>query len=97
MINFWKVYFLKCSDDSIYCGITTDLERRLSEHTKSRRGSKYTRSRRPVNLVWYIEVQTRSDASKLESSLKKLSKKKKEKIIELNADHDDIINIIKHT
>ncbi len=97
MINFWKVYFLKCSDDSIYCGITTDLERRLSEHNKSKRGSKYTRSRRPVNLVWHIDVQTRSDASKLESSLKKLSKKKKEKIIELNANHDDIINIIKHT
>lgn len=91
-VKNWYVYFLRCSDNSVYCGITNNLDRRLKDHNHSPRGSKYTRSRRPVFLVWFVEVSSRSEALKMEYRLKKLSKEKKEKIIELNSSFYDVIN-----
>ena len=66
-----------CSDNSLYTGITTDLNRRVAEHNNSKRGAKYTRSRRPVKLVYSSLVGTRSEAMKEECRIKKLSKVKK--------------------
>lgn len=67
----WWIYILCCSDGTLYTGITTNLERRVVEHNDSNKGAKYTRSRRPVQLV-YSELQTnRSQASKRECALKK--------------------------
>ena len=69
---------LECSDSSLYTGITTDLDRRLSEHnTSNKKGSKYTRSRRPVEIVSAKIFKDRSEASKAESRFKKLSRKQK--------------------
>ena len=71
------VYILACSDETLYTGITTNLERRLEEHNYSTKGAKYTRARRPVKLVYSEKLKNRSEASKREYTLKKLSRKKK--------------------
>ena len=73
----YYVYLLECSDLSYYCGITTDIQRRIIEHNTSKKGAKYTRARRPVKLIWSKIVQSRSEATKLEIQIKKLSKKEK--------------------
>jgi putative endonuclease len=77
----WCVYLVSCSDGSLYTGITTNVERRISEHNTSKKGAKYTRNKRPVRLV-YSEVQSdRSTASKREYFIKKLSRDEKLKLI----------------
>ena len=77
----WWVYLVSCSDGSLYTGITTNVERRISEHNTSKKGAKYTRNKRPVRLV-YSEVQSdRSTASKREYFIKKLSREEKIKLI----------------
>ncbi len=73
----WYVYLLKCSDNSYYTGITTDLQRRLTEHNNSKKGSKYTRSRRPVVLLCAFIVENRSVASKEEIKIKKMKRQDK--------------------
>ena len=73
----WYVYIVKCSDNSLYTGITVDLERRVEEHNTSKKGAKYTKSRRPVHLVYSEKQQDRSSASKRESAIKKLSRSEK--------------------
>jgi putative endonuclease len=82
----WFVYIVRCSDQSLYTGITTDLTRRLDEHNHKINGAKYTRLRRPVSLVWSQTCTDRSDASKKEYSIKKLRKSKKEQMIVLQKD-----------
>lgn len=76
----YYVYMMRCSDNSLYTGITTDLERRFEEH-KSKKGAKYTASRTVVSIEAVWEVPDRSSALKLESQIKKLSKAKKEELI----------------
>ena len=75
------VYILRCSDDTFYTGITTDLKRRLKEHNSSKKGAKYTKVRRPVSLIYSERVEDRSDASKREYSIKKLSRDGKKALI----------------
>ncbi|HET6464634.1 MAG TPA: GIY-YIG nuclease family protein [Nitrospiria bacterium] len=77
----WVIYILKCRDGSFYAGITNDLERRLVQH-RDGRASRYTRSRRPVRIVYRESCASRSDALKRESAVKALSRKEKEKLIE---------------
>jgi|LWDU01.1.fsa_nt_gi putative endonuclease len=77
----WYMYVVKCSDDSLYTGITTEPERRLHEHNNTKKGAKYTRARRPVKLVYCINYPDRSTASKAEASFKKFSRKQKLKMI----------------
>ena len=77
----WRVYLLRCSDDSLYCGVTTDVDRRLSEHN-SNVGARYTRSRLPVRLVWSSGELIKSEAFKEEYRIKRLSKTMKEGIID---------------
>jgi len=71
MTSQWWVYLLQCSDNSIYCGITTDVMRRESEHNAG--NTRYTRSRRPVSLVYSESAVDRSAASKREHHIKKQS------------------------
>jgi len=77
----WKLYVLECSDGTLYTGITTDTSRRLREHNNGSRGAKYTRSRRPVKIVWERDFLNRSDASKAEYKFKKLARLEKLQII----------------
>ena len=72
------LYVLECSDSTLYTGITTDVERRLREHnTCNKKGSKYTRARRPVKILAAKIYNDRSEASKAESKFKKLQRKEK--------------------
>lgn len=72
----WFVYMVKCCDQTLYTGITVDPQRRLSEHNGVL-AAKYTRSRQPVELVYLEEVSNRSEASKREYAIKKLTRKQK--------------------
>lgn len=74
-------YMVKCSDGTLYTGWTTDLEHRVKAHNDGE-GAKYTRSRRPVELVYYEEYATKAEAMKREYSIKQLTRKQKEKLIE---------------
>lgn len=73
----WYVYIVECRDRSLYTGITNDIGRRLFEHNNSKRGAKYTRSRRPVKLVAHCIVKDKSTALKLEYKIKSLKKSEK--------------------
>jgi len=80
----WKVYMLRCADNSLYTGITTDVERRLDEHnTDNKKGARYTRVRRPVKLVYQENCENRSEASSREYQLKKLSRHEKLKLVSI--------------
>lgn len=70
-------YLARCSDNSLYSGSCIDLEAREERHNESR-GAKYTRSRRPVKMVYHEEFETQSEARKREAEVKKWSKAKKE-------------------
>lgn len=76
----WTVYILRCRDGSLYTGITNDLKKRMAAH-KEGRAAKYTRSRRPVTLVYTEPRKTGSAARKREAAIKKLSRREKLAII----------------
>ena len=69
-------YLLRCSDNTLYCGWTNDLSKRLANHNAGK-GAKYTRSRIPVTLVYYETFETKQEAMKREAAIKKLSRKEK--------------------
>ncbi|MFQ3195503.1 MAG: putative endonuclease [Colwellia sp.] len=78
----WFVYYLRCADNSLYAGVTTDLIRRLFEHnTCNKTGAKYTRARRPVKLVYAEAQENRQLACKREYQLKKFTKVEKENLV----------------
>ena len=75
-MNSWVVYILRCGDDSLYTGITNNLDKRLEAH-RSGKGAKYTRGRLPLTLELYRAVESKSEALKLEYKVKKIPKNKK--------------------
>jgi len=80
----YYLYLLKCADDTLYTGITTDLNRRLKEHNSSGLGSRYTRARRPVTLIYSKKFSDRSTASIEESRIKKLTRQEKLKFSQIS-------------
>ena len=81
----WFLYVVSCSDGTLYTGITTSLERRINEHNSKKTGAKYTRSRRPVKLVYSKTYPDRSSASRAEHAFKRKTRLEKIKIIESSA------------
>ena len=78
----WYLYLIRCNDDSLYTGITTDVTRRFVEHHKnSGVGAKYLRGREPLTLVIQKKLGGRSLAQRVENKVKKLPKVRKEKLI----------------
>ena len=78
----WYMYVILCFDNTLYCGITTNLEKRLKQHNGIvKGGAKYTRGRRPCKYIYTEKALNRSDASKKEAKFKKLSRKNKLKYI----------------
>lgn len=77
----WYVYLLRCADDTLYTGCTTDPRRRLEQHNAGR-GAKYTRARRPVCLVYVEQAEDHSQALRREAALKRLSRKEKLALID---------------
>ncbi|MBO5574056.1 MAG: GIY-YIG nuclease family protein [Clostridium sp.] len=74
-------YLLRCADDSLYCGWTNHLEERVACHNEGR-GAKYTRSRRPVELVYYEIFDTREEAMHREAVIKRCSRAEKQEMVE---------------
>jgi putative endonuclease len=75
------IYLLRCSDNSLYCGQTKDLKRRIEEHNSGNSKSKYTHARRPVKLVYSEKYKTINEVLKREFEIKKMTKKEKEALI----------------
>lgn len=80
MENNWTVYLLRCKDDTLYCGITNDLNHRLEMH-RTGKGAKYTRGRGPLELVYTDSCQDKSAALKREREIKSLPRQEKLKLI----------------
>ena len=78
----WTIYILRCSDDTLYTGIAKDVVRRVEEHNSGKRlASNYTRSRRPVMLVYQETAETQSEALKREYAIKQLTRKGKDALV----------------
>ena len=78
-MNFF-VYLLECSDHTLYCGYTNNLDDRVNTHNRGK-GAKYTRNRWPVKLVYYESFETKSEALKREHKIKQLTRREKLKLI----------------
>ncbi|HJM15765.1 MAG TPA: GIY-YIG nuclease family protein [SAR86 cluster bacterium] len=76
----WYVYILECKDNSLYTGITNDLQKRIIAHN-SGKGAKYTKARLPVKLIYKEVYKTKSDSLKREFEIKKLKRTEKIKLI----------------
>ena len=84
----YYIYILRCQDNSLYIGITTDTKRRFHEHiSKANKGAKYTKAHAVESIEFCMVCQNRSIASKMEYRLKTLSKKQKENLIQ---NHDNL-------
>lgn len=82
-MSLWTIYIVRCSDDSLYTGIARDAVKRVTEHNSSKAlAANYTRARRPVVLVYQEMAETRSEALKREYAIKRMSRKRKERLIE---------------
>ena len=78
----WYLYLIRCADDSLYTGISTDVDRRFSQHrSEGYAGSKYLKGRGPLSLVFKEKLGSRSLALKAEHRVKKMTKARKEKLI----------------
>ncbi len=81
-MNNWFLYLIRCKHGRLYTGITTDVERRFEEHKNSdKKGSKYLRGKTPLKLVMKKKIGNKSLALKIEAKVKKLSKIKKEMLV----------------
>ena len=85
METIWHLYILRCRDDTLYTGITTNVERRLEAHRRGK-GAKYTRGRGPLELVYREECGDHSAALKRELEIKALPREKKQELILINTD-----------
>ena len=77
----WFVYILRCADGSLYTGITKDITRRINEHNNGKLAAAYTRSRRPVKLVYSEKYLDRSTAATREAEIKKMDRREKEELL----------------
>jgi len=80
----WSVYIVRCCDGSLYTGVSNDVPARVQRHNDGK-GARYTRSRRPVALVWRRRVKDKSAALRLEAALKKLSREQKVQLLKASA------------
>ena len=83
MESVWHLYILRCKDDTLYTGITTDVEKRFQQH-QSGKGAKYTRGRAPLELVYREVCGSHSDALKRELEVKALTRERKLQLIKLS-------------
>jgi putative endonuclease len=78
-------YILRCSDDTLYCGWTNNLEKRLASHNAGK-GAKYTHTRIPVELIYYETFETKEEAMRREFAIKQLTRQQKLKLIAKKSD-----------
>lgn len=77
----WCVYMIRCSDASLYTGVTTDIDRRFNEHKEKKVGAKYTKAKIALHVVYVEPCASRSEAQIREAQIKKLAKAEKEALI----------------
>lgn len=78
----WQLYIIRCADNSLYTGITTDIERRFGEHNgNGGTAARYLRGKAPLQLVYTCSIGTRSAALKAEHRVKQLAKRDKERLV----------------
>ena len=77
----WTCYLVECKDGTYYCGVTTDLDRRMKEHNEGR-GARYTRGRNPVKLIVSVQGLSKVAAYQLEARVKKAHRNQKEQLIQ---------------
>jgi putative endonuclease len=93
----WYVYIVICSDQTYYTGITKDLKRRLFEHNNQLKGAKYTRTRRPVELVYHAKMPDIQKALQEERKIKKWPKKKKLDLVKSKKLSDNFVELFMGT
>ncbi|WP_427916947.1 GIY-YIG nuclease family protein [Vibrio amylolyticus] len=92
MSSNWYVYLVRTPNNSLYCGITTDVERRFKQHCEGK-GAKALKGKSPLILVWHDKAgSNRSEASQIEYRLKQLPKSKKEALVLKKITLDNSIN-----
>jgi putative endonuclease len=79
--DVWYVYMVRCRDGTLYTGITKNLHKRIEAHNFGRDGARYTRSRRPVKLVYSEQAESKAAAASLEYRLKRLARAKKSRLV----------------
>ena len=79
----WSLYIIEASDRSLYTGITTDVDRRFSEHLEGPRGARYFNGRKPLKILYREDGHDRVSASRREAEIKKLSRRAKQQLIAL--------------
>ena len=77
----WWVYIIEANDNSLYTGITTDVERRFGEHSSGKKGARYFNGRKPLRVVYQEHGHDRSSASQREAEIKSFSRREKENLI----------------
>ena len=82
----WTVYIIRCDDDCLYTGITTDVERRFREHAGGPRGARFFNGRRPVEVVYRETGHDRGSASRREAAIKKMSRAQKMMLVGKQSD-----------
>ncbi len=83
-------YLLRCRDNSLYCGWTNDIKKRLANHNAGK-GAKYTKSRLPVTLVYLEAFDSKREAMSREAAIKQLSRKQKEALIRRSMDNEQSV------
>lgn len=81
----WHVYIVRCSDDTLYTGVARNLQQRIAEHNEGKRGARYTRARRPVELLYHEPAVDRSSAQQREHQIKQMSRRQKLQLVERHA------------
>lgn len=92
-MKYYYVYILKCSDNTFYTGVTSNIDKRLTEHIDGKHKNNYTFNRRPLSLEFYAEFSNVQQAITKEKQIKKWSQKKKVALI--NGDFDSLPNLAK--
>ncbi len=78
----WSVYIIQTRLNTLYTGVTTDVDRRFKEHQETKKGAKYLKGKGPLILMWHERVGSKSDALKIEHYIKQLKRKDKSALIE---------------
>lgn len=90
----WHTYLIRTNINTLYCGVTTDLARRLTEHqANGSKTAKYLRGKQPLELVWHYQAQTKQQAMQLEWHIKRLNKAQKEALCLDNSRLTDLLQV----
>ena len=91
--SLWSVYLIRTAANQLYCGVTTNVERRFVEHQSKPQGAKFLKGKGPLSLAWSEEIGDKRMAMQVEYRIKQLPKKKKEQLVAGDYSVADLIDI----